>query len=293
MRKSTFLVSMAIAVALGSVCTTAVAATSSINPILAANSEAGIFLSRTQSNYSENIVSQYGSDTEHGAIGGFGIKVSDNFNAFGVNNWYASLSYRRTSGQTQYEDGLSFESAGHNTNNISAKFGKTFFMANDMAVTPYLFGGYRSWNRVVPNGVANPENYSNGYIGMGGMFQYAVDPRLVLSANAGIGDVIGGSINGDTQMLSQEYDGYLYPNSFNASLASRPYGTVGAGADYRVTRNLHLFTNLQYTEFQYGGSPTYVFQGSGPLQGYYGTLREPSSQTSNFTMDLGVAYSWG
>lgn len=264
-----------------------------INSILAANREVGIFFSETQSNYSENIKSRYGSDVEHGMMPGFGIKASDNFNIAGVNNLYASISYRRTSGQTQYSDGGFYESAGHNSNNINAKFGKTFFMNSDMAATPYIFGGYRSWDRVVPNGVANPEHYSNEYVGLGGMFQYAPSNELVLSANTGIAEVVGGHINADTQGLYRMTGGYLFPSSMSQSLASRPYYTLGVGADYRVDKHLHLFSNLQYTDFMYGGSKMQTYYGTGPLTGYYGTLQEPSSQTSNLNAEIGMAYSWG
>jgi hypothetical protein len=267
-------------------------ANAKINPILSANREVGLFFSETQSNYSENIKSRYGSDVEHGMMPGFGIKASDNFNIAGINNLYASISYRRTSGQTQYSDGSAYVSAGHNSNNINAKFGKTFFVSNGMAVTPYIFGGYRSWGRVVPGGVANPEHYTNEYVGLGGMFQYAPSKKLVLSVNTGIAEVVGGHINANTQGLYRMTGGYLFPSSMSQSLASRPYYTLGVGADYRVDKHLHLFSNLQYTDFMYGGSKTQTYYGSGPLKGYYGTLREPSSQTSNLNAEIGVAYSW-
>ncbi len=265
---------------------------SNINPITSANSEAGIFFAETQSNYSENIVSPYGSDVENGMMPGFGVKLSDNFDLLGINNLYISFNYRHTSGQTQYEDGINYISAGHVTDNIGIKLGKTFFLNSAMAVTPYVFGGYRSWHRTVPGGVANPETYTNWNIGAGGKFQWAITRHMVLSANGGIGEQVGGNINANTQMLYEETNGMLFPSSLDTSLASRPYYTLGVGADYRVTNHLHLFANAQYTDLMYGGSSLHKYLGTGYYTGYYATLREPSSQTSNLGIDMGVAYSW-
>lgn len=273
-----------------------VAAHAKRNPILDANSEIGIGFLEMQSNYSENIVSPYsGGDVEHGMMSGFTLFGKDTFNALGVRHWYASISYARTSGQTMYSfgsasNGQFSESAQHTTNNLQAKFGKTFFLNANNAVTPYFFGGYRSWHRVVPGAVSNPENYHNGYIGLGAKYQMSVTQHLVLSANSGTGEVIGGGLAGNMGVYTHYYN---MPSTVDFALASRPYYTLGVGADYRVTKRLHLLASAQYTDFMYGGSKWKYYQGSQPItQGYSIGFREPSSQTSNLSVGLAIAYQF-
>lgn len=188
----------------------------SVNPIIATNSQVGISFVDTQSNYSEDIKSPSGADVENVMLPGFKLQSSDNFNLFGIHNWYASASYRHDSGQVQYAEGSSFTSSTHVENMIRAKLGKTFFLNSGMAVTPYVFGGYRWCDRTVPNGVAAPEHYSNGYVGLGGMFQIAATKRLVLSANAGYGEVIGAGVTGMVNpQLTELYHGLPSKVSFN------------------------------------------------------------------------------
>ncbi|MBU2742410.1 hypothetical protein [Acidithiobacillus albertensis] len=281
---------MAMLAAIG-ISAAAMADTGHINPILGANSEIGIGFLDTQSNYSENIVSPYGSDVENGMMPGFTLFGKDTFNAFGVRHWYASISYARTSGQTTYGYGTFNESAQHSTNDLQTKFGKTFFLNANNAITPYLFGGYRSWHRVVPGAVSSPENYHNAYIGLGAKYQMVVTRRLVLSANGGVGEVVGGGLAGNMSNYDQYFN---VPSTDDLTLAPRPYYTMGVGADYRVTTRLHLLATAQYTDFMYGGSQWKYFQGDQPsTQGYEIGFREPSSQTSNLSVGLAMAYQFG
>ncbi len=267
--------------------------TAHVNPILGANSEIGIGYLETQSNYSENIVSaNSGSDVENGMMPGFTLFGKDTFDAVGVQNWYGSINYTRTSGQTTYSEGSVngpiAESAQHTTNNLQAKFGKTFFLNADNAATPYIFGGYRSWHRVVPGGVSSPENYHNGYIGLGAKYQVAVTQHLVLSANGGLGEVISGGMSGHMPPVFTSR--FNMPSTMTFSLAPRPYYTIGTSADYRVIRHLHLLATAQYTDFMYGGSRWKYYAGSQPTtRGYLIGFQEPSSQTSNLSVYLAMA----
>jgi hypothetical protein len=275
-----------------------VAAHATTNPILVANSEIGIGIVDTQSNYSENIVSAFsGSDVENGLIPGFTLFGKDTFNAFGVKHWYVSFSYTRTSGQTTYSlgsarNGQFSESAQHATNNLQTKFGKTYFLGNaNNAITPYIFGGYRTWHRVVPGGVSSPENYHNEYIGLGAKYQIAVTRHLVLSANSGVGEVIGAGMSGTMPPAYTHL--FNMPSTVKFSLASRPYYTMGIGADYRVTKHLHMLATAQYTDFMYGGSQWNYYSGNQPAtRGYVIGFREPSSQTSNLSVGLAMAYQF-
>lgn len=261
-----------------------------VNPILAANSEVGIGFVQQQSNYSENIPG-VASDVENGSMPGFDIFAKDNFNLFGVNNLYASVKYTRISGDTNYSDGSFTEQAQHVTNDVNVKLGKTLFLGSDSAVTPYVFGGYHNWYRAVPGGSGDPENYSNGYVGLGGMFQYAPTEHLVLAASGGVGELIGSSLNATTNPIFADY-GFQVPDQVNFNLASRPYYTLGVSADYRVQKHFHLIADAGYTDFMYGGSSVQTFQGSGYSAGYILGFQEPSSQTSNFTVGLSMAYGF-
>lgn len=199
------------------------------------NSQIGISILDTQSNYSEDIQGNTGSDVENGMIPGFKISASENFNLFNVNNLYASLSYRNESGTVQYEQGSSYTTSQHAGDVINAKLGKTFFINSRVAITPYIFGGYRWWNRNIPNGTASPENYHNGYVGLGGMLQYAATKRVVLSVNGGFGEVIGAGVTGTLDPSLTDYYRGL-PSHIRFNLASRPYYTCGLGAIIKLTK---------------------------------------------------------
>lgn len=269
-----------IAVALAFTPVAAFAASASpVNPILAANSEVGIGFVQQQSNYSENIPG-VASDVENGSMPGFDIFAKDNFNLFGVNNLYASVKYTRISGDTNYADGGSTAQAQHVTNDVDVKLGKTFFLGSNSAVTPYIFGGYNDWYRNVPSGLAAPEDYTNGYAGVGAKYQLAVTKHLVLAADGGVGEVIGGNISATVSPAAYYLYGYTGPSKLGMGLGDRPYYTLGLSADYRVQQHLHLVADAGYQDYMYGAS--------NPVDGLY----EPSSQTSNFTVGLSMAYGF-
>lgn len=289
MRKTIFSISVVIFSA--GIATTAFAATAE-NPISAANSEVGIGFVSQQSNYSEDIKDSTGADTENGSMPGFTIFGKDQFNLFGLHNLYGSVRYTRISGNTNYREGSVYDlQSKHVTNNVDVKLGKTFFLSGDSAVTPYLFGGYHNWYRDVPDSVASPENYSNGFIGLGAKYQYAPTKHLVLSAQGGFGEVIGAHLNANLNPLYREI-GFDTPTKQGFNLASRPYYTFGVSADYRVARHFHMIADAGYTDFMYGGSKHVTYPGSGETAGYTISFNEPSSQTSNFSVGIGMAYGF-
>lgn len=271
-------------VTLGSVVSVANASDMSNNPIIAANDVMGIGYVGTQNNYSEDVPSP--ADTENGLVNGVKLNASANFNGFGVKHWYLGSSYTYSSGNVTYrEGGVVSEKSKHTENVINLKFGKSFFMVdNRLAITPYLFGGYRWWHRDVPGGVAAPENYHNGYIGVGSMVQYAATNRLVLTASSGIGEVIGAGVSGTINPeIASEYD---FPSNMSFSLSSRPYYTLGWGANYRVNRHMSIYGELNYTDFMYGASKKVANIDDTVA------LNEPSSQTSQFAFGVGLDYDF-
>lgn len=282
---------MVVAVAMALTPMVAFAGTHShVNPITAANSEIGMGFVQQQSNYSEDLPSP--ADVENGSMSGFTVFAKDNFGLMGIHNLYASVKYTRISGNTTYsEGGVATEPAGHVTNTVNVKLGKTMFLSSDSAVTPYVFGGYNDWYRTVPGGVANPENYTNGYVGVGAKYQFAATRHLVLAASGGVGEVIGANISATLDSYYSSV-GFDTPNKLNMGLGSRPYYTLGLSADYRVQKHLHLIADVGYQDYMYGASSIHSFAGSGPTAGYTLNLNEPSSQTSNFAVGLSVAYGF-
>ena len=255
-------------------------APASINPILSANRGVGFGYFGQQSNYAETIPGA-AADVQNGWTNGLFINGSDNFHLFGIHHWYSALSFHYANGNVRYRMGKYGESAGQTTKTVEAKFGKTFFLNPRMAATPYIFGGYHWWNRSVTHSVADPENYTNGFVGVGGMFQYAPIQHLVLSADAGIGEVVGAGVHGY----------HLLGTNTNVafSLSGRPYYTVGARANYFFLKHWSLYGGLNYTYYGYGASrPVNLTAGAYQITG----LQEPSSQTSQFSVDTGLRYTW-
>lgn len=60
---------------------------------------------------------------------------------------------------------------------------------------------------------------------------------------------------------------------------------------YKVDKNLNIFVNADYYDYMYGGSRLASY----PVVTWWGasgtdTLREPSSQTSQFSVGIGIGY---
>jgi hypothetical protein len=142
---------------------------------------------------------------------------------------------------------------------------------HEMMITPYVAGGYQGWNRNLqgPHGIK--ESYSAGLVGAGALFQYAVNPRFVVSGDTEVLAVVGGGMT---------------PHLLNGRLGSASFGTsaeekMTLGVDYRITGHLHTYSNVSLTHFTYTG-------GQLALPGAY----EPSSATNQLGMSLGLAYQF-
>ena len=247
------------------------------SPILKVNNSVSIGFNDINSNYSETLPSP--SDVENGWTPGFHVGASVDTSLFGINGIYADFGYDYASGKVTYAQGTHSEKAGHTENNLHLRLGKTMFFSNSAAITPYIMGGYRWWYRAVPNGVANPENYSNAYVGAGALFQYAINNDLTLSLHGGIGEVVYASLSGKTNPYYVAL--YNSPAEQKFSLSGRPYYTAGIKATYINSKNLGIYADVDYRDFMYGASG---FNQAG--------FEEPSSQTSQFSFGAGVMYSF-
>jgi hypothetical protein len=258
----------------------AIAATSyqpSDSPILKANNSVSLGFNDIHSNYAETLPSP--ADVENGWTPGFHVGANVDTTLFGINGIYGDFGYSYASGKVTYSEGNFSEKAGHTENNVHVRLGKTFLLTNSFGITPYVMGGYRWWHRSVPHGLADPENYSNAYVGVGGLFQYAITNDLSLSFHGGVGEVIFASVSGKTDPYYVV--NYNVPAEQKFSLSDRPYYTAGLKATYINSKNLGLYADIDYRDFMYGASG---FNQVG--------FEEPSSQTSQFSFGVGIMYSY-
>ncbi len=248
------------------------------NPILAANNEVGVAVTGTLMNYQENVPAIYGpADTESGWRPGFAVKGSYMGNVFGIQNGYAAIHYDHSAGNIAYMGNV----GGHSyigtdnatTNRVMARVGVGINIpingpGHQMMITPYIAGGYQSWNLALQGPYGYTEDYRAGLIGSGALFQYAVTPRFVVSGNSEILAVVGGGMTPHLNGLG------------SASFGTSAEEKVMAGVDYRISGPIHLFSEVSYTHFTYTGGA--LKAGSS----------EPSSATNLFAMEAGVAYSF-
>jgi hypothetical protein len=245
--------------------------------ILGANNEVGVAFNENLMNYQENVPAQYGpSDTESGWMPGFQLKGSWMGNLVGLKNLYTAVHYQRNSGPIAYmgslSNGATYDGTDNaTTNRVTARIGEGFTIPRGMLITPFIAGGLQNWNRQMQGQHGYIENYGAGLVGTGALFQYAPNAHWVLSGTSEIMAVIGGGMT-----PTGAPSGYYGSASFKVSAEEM----INAKADYALTNNLHLYGGIQYVHFNYTGGP--LSQGA----------LEPSSQTSGFSMDAGMAYSY-
>jgi hypothetical protein len=249
-------------------------ASAGVNTILKANNEVGASVTESLFNYQENIA-RLPADTESGWNPGFAVNGSYMGKLFGIHDVYAETHFGYTSGNVAYMGSLSNGSVYNGTDNsttyrVMGRLGKGCVLSRSSMITPYITGGVQHWNRNLTGPYGYTENYSAGLIGAGAKYQYALTSRLVVGANANVLAVIDG------QMTPSIYSGRLG----SAQFATSGEENVGVTTDYRVSGPLHLFGGVHYTHFNYTG---------GPLKGGF---VEPSSQTNQFNINAGVAYSF-
>ncbi len=255
--------------------------------IISANNEVGIAAVGTLMNYQEHITPGP-SDTESGWMPGFAVKYSlmgDYFQSL-PSNIYFAVHYQFNSGNINYkgalQTGTPYDSTDNaTTNRVLARLGKGFVLTDQFMLTPYLAGGYQSWNRDLKGPHGYTEDYNAGLVGAGAMLQYAASQRLVLGANLEMLAVIDGGMTAHYPISVI----YAPTQSFGTSGEEK----VGASADYRLDHSWHLYGGLSYTHFNYtGSSGSYLFYDSIPIA----TYREPLSSTNLFSIDAGIAYQF-
>ena len=223
---------------------------------------------------------------------GFRADSSVMFNAFGISNLYASAQFGLQDGQRNNKYRFVSRSTGNSPytfrfgGNDDAKatstrgeIGKGFLLfSQSLLLTPFAQGGYLS------TGYDSFDDLGNFFVGAGIKADYALTSRLVLRGRFGWAAVLS------------DDKGYTYSQS--SSTHSLWQG--GLGADYRMTRHLHLTAggDYSYTHIGHGDASNTYYSNSFGSVAIFGTesfsrLRSHSTSLSNdLTLHAGLAYQF-
>lgn len=286
-KKITFIV-MALAGSAGA--STAFAGTPDIK---ASNNQVGIRIISTNVDYTETGNGIFGTptgtlDTETGGVPGHALYISTMKDLW-LGNDYIEAEYDNSSGNTNYVGGFigppatPYGSAVGTSSatliNYSARYGKGFIKgfiidnANDeFMLTPYAELGHHEWDR----GANYGETYTHNYLGFGALGQYSPVSKLVLSANAMVGETFGSyiTVNSGPGL-----------NGFSGSLGNSILYKVGVAADYAFMKHFHGNVGVDYMSFNYGISAAY------PVGGGF-VAWEPDSKTNYTTVKIGLGYAF-
>lgn len=216
-------------------------------------------------------------DTEMGTQFTAGVSAVRQGTLFGINDIYTSASASFATGHTNYQGYLlaNMTPKRDNTSNVFGDFqfraGKAFSFGSrsQFQVVPYVQYAYHVWSRTI--GTDASEVYSHHTLGGGILGQYAVNKKLVLSADVTVSEMFG------AQMRKKPLPTF--------DVHERPVLQLGFGADYAITRNLHVSANYRFVKFNYGRSPD--VQGNDGSSWY-----EPSSKSTENVVTVGLGYSF-
>jgi hypothetical protein len=129
---------------------------------------------------------------------------------------------------------------------------------------PFATAGYRFWKSEID---ANQENYSNGYLGIGGKFDYAITHRLIISPSIDVGRTILAHVR-----MVNNFFGFAQPlgNSF--------YWRAGIEINYIINNIWSIGLSSSYMTFKFGKSNT------------QNLAFEPDSITKELTYGIHISY---
>ena len=228
------------------------------------------------------------SDIESGWMPGFRLGISG-MNPQNANSGpllYFTLHYGYQNGNLLYQGAnivthQPLDSTDHSqTQMVSIRIGKGFFVSQRVLLTPYFLYRFVDWQRDLQNSLGQAEHYETNSAGLGLLAQWAPAHRWVLTGRLAWAEGFSGTVKGT--------HGILGP-----TVPLHPGATLQAGlqAAYRLQERWHLFGGLRFTHYDFGGSPTFVGEVVEPIGApVYGLFHEPASQTNRFTVLVGVAY---
>ncbi|MGB9152912.1 MAG: hypothetical protein WCD70_07475 [Alphaproteobacteria bacterium] len=153
--------------------------------------------------------------------------------------------------------------------NLNGKIGEGFGVHDDSMIIPYVDMGARYWSRQIPN--SPMENYQDYDVLGGLMVEFMPTQRLTISGYGELGTIFGA---------------YLKTNNHNYDLGGSLTEKIGAKIGYSLTRQLELFSTLDFDHFHYSASPAQTTTTNNVTT----TSLEPSSATEDTAMRVGLAY---
>jgi hypothetical protein len=243
--------------------------------IAAAETNLNISVGFMHTQYSEGPL-----DAESGYTPGFGVGASVLLpSAFPNIDYYSALSYQFNAGNLTYNghylvSGLPLTASDHAVfNRLEARLGIGLPLADGaVEAIPYIAAGYQSWNRNDSNNgtISTDEFYSSGLAGGGLKLDIPITATVVASGSAELLGMFGAHVSSDS-----------FGNGF--SMGTSAQERVSLGLDDALNGPLHLQASADWTHFNYAGSK--------PSVATYG-LYEPLSTTTQFGVNLGIAYSF-
>lgn len=217
------------------------------------------------------------SDQESGVLPGFGVAASRLGPLFGVQGIYTGVVYDFSGGTLAYQ-GFTQGSPAQNLtpfdgndharfNTVEVRLGRAVPLSATIDLIPFVAAGYQNWYRNLGGAGGYGEFYRAGLAGIGAKLDFAVNPRLVLSARAEGLAVVGGRASAPAL-------------GFAGSFGTSGEEAVHLGADWSLGNALHLFAGLGVRHFNYAGS--------GLDNGYY----EPPSNTLMVRSEVGVTFGF-
>ncbi len=189
----------------------------------------------------------------------------------------------------QYLNGTPVQTTTANTIvDINGRIGFGYGLYRRMAVIPYFSIGMHRWQRNVGNGqgAGGIEDYTNGNLGGGLMWEMALAPRVVLAVHAMGGFTFGAQITATDPVYIDTSTNTVYYARETKTLGDCAYESGGVRATYLINRVWRTFVAVDVIHFRYGASAsTPIFYSSGGGQnGYY----EPNSRTTQVLVLAGA-----
>ncbi len=218
-----------------------------------------------------------GRDRENGWAPGVAASARWMGDVAGLKTVYVAASVTYNGGQQDYHGSvfatdtpLDFRSGLANTL-VQAELGKGFMLSPRLVITPAAAFGWSLWRRDL--GPSQIEDYEGFTAGAMMHADYAATQRLVLRAAAGVAEEIAPRIT------------FNYAHGYTTDLAARAAYQASLGADYALTRRLHLSADAAWSTFSYGRSA--VVQ---TLE--RGRIFEPASTTTDARLQAALAYAF-
>lgn len=244
------------------------------SPFNSLNNQIGIAAIGTLFNYQEHI-NPGPSDIESGWMPGFDLHLRGTSQRL-----YGSFNFAYNQGDISYQGALMNGTPLDGTDSattmrILGKAGYLFPVSSNMMFIPYIAGGWQQWKRHLLGPSGYKEKYSASLAGLGAKFQYAVNSKLALEANMNVLAILMGGMS-PTGLPQTEGN--------NAQFKTTAQENISLDANYSILSNVSVFGGIKFTHFNYSGGS---LQASYPYYAF-----EPSSSTNQFSLNLGLAYSF-